>query len=125
MAKLIPMADYCSSGTRGYMFWCPGCKENHSFRTVPLTEEEKVKFPYLLNSDGTNPVWAFDNDLEMPTFSPSLLYKNKCHLFVENGKIRFLPDCSHELAGQTVNMVCFRCHTDRCRNTDVDGPCFH
>lgn len=114
MTKLRSICDYENSGTRGYMFWCPGCKTNHSFRTVPLSEEEKLKFSFLLNSDGTCPVWSFNGDLDFPTFTPSLLYKEKCHLYVESGKIKYLSDCSHELAGQTIDMVCFECHNSQC-----------
>lgn len=28
-----------------------------------------------------------------------------CHHYVRDGKIQFLPDCTHALAGQTVDMV--------------------
>jgi hypothetical protein len=59
--------------------------------------------------------------MEAPTFSPSILvrwtktdpvtglavgekYDMVCHSFVRAGKIQFLSDCSHELAGQTVEM---------------------
>lgn len=29
---------------------------------------------------------------------------NICHSFVRNGKIEFLSDCTHELAGKTVEL---------------------
>lgn len=28
----------------------------------------------------------------------------RCHSFIEGGRIRFLSDCSHALAGQTVEL---------------------
>jgi hypothetical protein len=28
----------------------------------------------------------------------------RCHLFVRDGKIQFLPDCHHALAGQVVDL---------------------
>lgn len=31
--------------------------------------------------------------------------KHVCHSFVTDGKIQFLSDCTHDLAGQTVDMV--------------------
>jgi hypothetical protein len=46
-----------------------------------------------------------------PTFEPSILIsigngpdapRLVCHSFVREGKIQFLGDCTHELAGQTV-----------------------
>jgi hypothetical protein len=74
----------------GYVFYCPGCKCNHSFDC---------------RIDGKRPSWTFDGDIDRPTFSPSLHYPDRvCHLFVKNGQIQFLSDCTHELAGKTVEM---------------------
>ena len=90
-------------------FYCPGCKSVHQ----------------------VNSGWTFNGNREKPTFSPSILvrsghympehqgpecwctYKPKdgtpspfkcecCHSYVEDGNIRFLSDCTHELAGKTV-----------------------
>ena len=52
--------------------------------------------------------WAFNNDLEKPTFSPSLLvksgkdFKEICHSFIREGVWEFLNDCTHDKAGQKV-----------------------
>jgi hypothetical protein len=35
-----------------------------------------------------------------------------CHVFVENGKIRFLDDCTHELAGKTVDIPVWPTNSD-------------
>jgi len=69
--------------------FCPGCKTCH---------------PFDLNR------WQFDGNLELPTFSPSLLCnandpEHRCHSFVRNGEWQFLDDCCHGLKGQTVPMV--------------------
>lgn len=58
--------------------------------------------------------WTFDGNLEQPTFHPSLNVKREptdktrqtkiCHSFVEQGVIKFLGDCTHELAGQAVEL---------------------
>lgn len=70
-----------------WIFWCPGCKENH----------------YI------NDNWTFDGNVEKPTISPSVRVSQDgntlCHLFISAGKIRYLPDCIHELKNQTVDMV--------------------
>lgn len=66
--------------------------------------------------------------MERPTFTPSILVTGvhqltdeehaaymrgdgllparplRCHSFVTNGRIQFLPDCNHALAGQTVDL---------------------
>lgn len=106
--KIQPIVDYHDGPITGYAFWCPGCKEHHSYRTQVLSQAVADEHPHLLNRDGTfPPTWEFDSNLEFPTFSPSLLYATKqprCHLFVQAGKIIYCSDCDHELAGQTVEM---------------------
>lgn len=75
-------------------FRCPGCDDFHTIRV------------------GT---WTFNGDLERPTFSPSVLVRYDvsppnqhlsivCHSFVTDGQIQFLGDCTHALAGQTVDL---------------------
>ena len=71
---------------------CPGCGLGHPFRTR-----------------GDGPKWTWNGDMEAPTFSPSMLVnkdypKSRCHSFVENGKIRFLGDCHHDLKNTTVDL---------------------
>lgn len=54
--------------------WCPGCEQLHPF-TVKLFDKE------LLRPDGTpEPVWYWNQDLLIPTFSPSMLAYNSVHL---------------------------------------------
>lgn len=70
-----------------HAFFCPGCERVHGF-------DER---------------WTFNGDYEKPTFSPSLLVnqshpESKCHSFVTDGKIQFLSDCHHNLAGQMVEI---------------------
>ena len=76
----------------GWLVECPGCGNLHRFDAR----------------------WTFNNDLDKPTFTPSLLvngnmqYHNpampRCHSFVTDGKIQFLGDCTHFLAGKTVEL---------------------
>lgn len=81
-----------------WAFWCPGCKQNHSYCTQRRDAVDK------------GPVWQWNGNKERPTFSPSLLvWKDypgrRCHLFVTDGEIRYCGDCDHALAGKTVPMV--------------------
>lgn len=72
------------------MWWCAGCDEPHAI-------------------DGT---WSFNGDVDKPTFQPSVLVtgysrhsvERRCHTFVTDGRIQYLNDCSHSLAGQTLDM---------------------
>jgi hypothetical protein len=83
-------------------FHCPGCDDYHQIRT------------------GENG-WTWDGSAEAPTFSPSVLVTyaanpdasdefaewrtaRRCHSFVRAGRIEFLSDCTHALAGQTVDL---------------------
>jgi len=76
----------------GYWFNCPGCGDPHVIPTLP-------------NERG----WAFMGDEETPTFEPSILVHEtsvtpRCHSFVRAGRIEFLSDSTHALAGQTVDL---------------------
>ena len=86
------LAKYTSTdeGEVSYWFWCPGCAEGHRF----IVEAPK------------EPRWSFNGDLQRPTVSPSLLIRgvNQCHLFIKEGKLQFLSDCTHRLANQTLEM---------------------
>jgi hypothetical protein len=72
-------------------FHCPGCKMVHRINV-------NAPSPY----NGAQ--WTWDGNVDKPTFHPSLLIPNRCHSFIQAGKIQFLPDCDHELAGRTVDL---------------------
>jgi len=83
--RIIPESETVNQ----LQFMCPGCKEVHSL----------------------NNTWSFNNDVNNPTVSPSVLVRwtyagvpKICHSFITNGKIQFLNDCTHELADQTVDL---------------------
>lgn len=73
-----------------YEFYCPGCEEKH------VIDDR----------------WSFNGNTDAPTFGPSVNRqlnlpdgpKTICHSFIKDGKIRFLNDCTHDLAGQTVEL---------------------
>ena len=77
---------------KAYWFMCPGCEMAHK---------------YEVRSDGKQPSWKFNGDMEKPTFTPSLLNTNpdfRCHLFIKEGRIQFCGDCWHDLSGKTVDL---------------------
>ena len=76
------------NGQTQYWFNCPGCKNTHAFHV---------------------PHWTWNGSFDKPTFNPSLLCnghdpQSRCHLFITAGKIEFLSDCYHELAGKTLEI---------------------
>lgn len=87
----------------GYVaFRCPGCERKHVIQV----------------GEGRAPRWSFDGNFDRPTFSPSILVTYPgpdagqdgappavCHSFVTDGQVRFLNDCTHALAGQTVPLA--------------------
>lgn len=83
----------------GYCFHCVGCDDEHVVPTEGPT------------------AWQFNGDVDRPTLSPSILVyerqhmtdagvvtRPRCHSFVRDGRIEYLGDCGHALAGQTINL---------------------
>lgn len=76
-----------------------------------LIECPACDMPHVVGTASPGPIWSFNGDLEKPTLSPSILaqwdegeVKKVCHSFVKDGMIQYLNDCTHELAGQTVEL---------------------
>ncbi len=86
----------------GYMFKCLGCDDSHSIRT-----------------EGPGSNWQCTGGVDSPTVSPSILVReyndpiddkkvtSTCHSFIADGRIQYLSDCSHKLAGQTIDLPDF------------------
>lgn len=52
--------------------------------------------------------WTWNRSTELPTLKPSVLTTNgafRCHSWINDGKVIFLSDCSHEFAGKTVDLL--------------------
>lgn len=91
------------TGEESVWFWCSPCDTHHRFVTK--------------RADGAppqSPQWGWNGDLDKPTFTPSLfcnrdatpediaLGAHRCHLFLREGMVQYLNDCSHSAAGTTV-----------------------
>lgn len=104
LSKVLRSADDGCGGTR-LIFRCPGCDDVHQIGI----------------GAGPGPRWTYNGNTERPTFSPSVLVtypanpdadddfaewrtERRCHSFVRDGQIQFLSDCTHALAGQTVDL---------------------
>ncbi len=94
------MTKVHKSDNGNHAIWCPGCESVHVI----------------------DKRWAFNGDLDKPTFHPSLKvngnpkYKHPtaplCHSYIVDGEIKFLPDCTHAMAGQTVDLPEFKWSND-------------
>lgn len=85
----------------GIQFHCPGCNYPHIIPTKNGLRGEAG--------------WDWNGSLETPTLHPSVLvhrvlgeggvtYRPRCHSIVTDGKIEFLGDSGHALAGRTVEL---------------------
>lgn len=115
MGYLSPKLRSVACG--GLIFHCPGCNEKHVVSV----------------GAGAGPRWGYNDNPDSPTFTPSILVQSghyvdgnttncwcayiaqhpddqypihcmTCHSFVTDGRIQFLADCTHALAGQTVDL---------------------
>lgn len=100
-----------SSADGGLLFWCAGCDGAHQ----------------VMVGAGSGPRWGYNGNPDKPTLTPSILVRGVdrltdeerdrvmagerieprpivCHSFVTDGRIQFLSDCTHALAGQTVDL---------------------
>jgi hypothetical protein len=98
-------------------FYCPGCGESHAIDRTRWTvdiESETISPSVLLHENWRMPKdWDYE---KAPKDENGELLKQengkilgaiksyRCHSFVRNGKIQYLNDCTHELAGKTVDM---------------------
>ncbi len=94
MSGFKRLTPYLSISNKKYFFECPGCKYLHPYNVDPSLPQ----------------CWQFNGNYDKPTFTPSLLVngshpESRCHLYLTDGKIQFLSDCHHELAGKTVDMI--------------------
>ena len=84
----------------GKKIWidCPGCDGPHVLRLASAFPE--------------SPRWTWNGSLEAPTLDPSIMSswehptdgRQVCHSFVRGGRIEFLGDCTHAMAGKTVDL---------------------
>jgi hypothetical protein len=92
--KLKPFSNEDRS-TEGFSFFCPGCGHGHVYYTKGSL------------------AWSFNGNVDSPTFTPSLLNtcpnhpdpkQRVCHLFLTDGKLAYCGDCTHDLAGKTIEL---------------------
>lgn len=81
-----------------------------------MSRVEKLDDCYLIYSPGDmqhvvfDKRWTFNGDYNRPTFRPSMLLnanapgRQRSHFFVTDGRIEYLSDCDHAMAGQTVEI---------------------
>jgi hypothetical protein len=103
-------------------FKCPGCGDIHALNvgsgpgphwTYNGNPEAPTLHPSILATSGHHcsghvtgsECWCTYDDAHPD--DPSGFKCYVCHSFVVDGRIRFLSDCTHALAGQTVDLPTF------------------
>jgi len=85
-----------SDGGQKFCFHCPACGFSHWFKI------------------GGQPSWTWNEDFNKPTIKPSIKAYGGvkggegyfvCHSFVTDGRIKYLNDCTHDKAGQTLDLI--------------------
>lgn len=83
---------------------------SHVMIHIPSRTYPEV-FPVILRGSrsGTG-CWTWNGDTESPTIRPSVLTQNhsgtfRCHSWVNDGKARFLDDCSHDMKNTEVDLL--------------------
>lgn len=104
MDKTLFQRRIRTDGSHLLLFWCPGCRTHHGITVAGVSAPRNA------------PCWTFDGDFQCPTVSPSVRTKweggdevRVCHLYIRQGRLVYLNDCNHDLAGQTVPMQEVRC----------------
>ncbi len=113
------LRDWEGGGRRGFQFWCPGCNKNHSVSvgeggwSYNGNPEAPTFSPSVLLEGGHYAPGHKPEDGCWCTYNAEKIAKGEepsgftcgvCHSFVNDGMIRFLNDCTHALAGQTVKL---------------------
>jgi hypothetical protein len=107
---------------------CPPAEVTHLMLNLPGPYSRRM-LPVMIGGrrEGT-PNWTWNGSTESPTLKPSILVKGTvpltdeeadrihagekftpvpciCHTFVNDGRVQFLDDCTHEFAGQTLDLL--------------------
>ncbi|RUV07937.1 ammonia monooxygenase [Mesorhizobium sp. M1A.F.Ca.IN.020.03.2.1] len=106
------------------MFWCPGCNEAHvvtvgegpgprwgfngDYARPTFTPSVVVQSGHYVAGQEGKTCWCKYNAEQVAAGKEPAPFKcSVCHSFVTDGQIQFLADCTHALAGQTVELHAF------------------
>lgn len=109
--KIREISSTLHDGIVGYSFWCVACNRRHAF--------------YTHDGYTNNRSWTLVSK-EPVTVQPSIKLTGHygdienfcCHLFIQNGRLIYLSDCTHHLAGKEVDMIDFPISTYEENNED-------
>ncbi len=96
-------------GSNGERIYCAKEDATHLILNIP-NNKHPIALPVIL--DGVkkikSPCWSWNGSVDCPTLRPSILttcMDFRCHSWITDGQAQFLSDCSHDLAGKTVDLL--------------------
>ena len=115
------LRNWCNpeNGDEGLSYWCQGCDSWHSIKTKGAGSwgwngnvDRPTSTPSVLlqgkrmteKGRAEHQAWVAAG---MPKPAPATFDSAPycCHSFVTDGRVQFLGDCTHQLAGQTVELA--------------------
>ena len=77
-------------GGRGWLHYCPGCRQAHRIDTPPATFNGDEQFP------------TFSTKQRIEQYGQGGMLTRCCHYRIQRGRIEYLKETTHDLAGQAV-----------------------
>lgn len=87
-----------------YKFWCPGCNKGHCVSSSWQIDLSTDTLSPSVLAYSRNYLINPDLEGDALTAPENVGTTPQCHSFVRNGRIEFLSDSTHALAGQTVDL---------------------
>ncbi len=100
---------------------CEPSEATHVRLHMPGPLENRIIPVMIGGTRAGTPNWTWNGSVDSPTLKPSILTRGStgftdldggrtvtdhvCHSFVNDGKVQFLSDCTHEFAGQTLDLL--------------------
>ena len=116
--KAKPLKINTSQDENGYME-CSVEEATHIELKLPCPLDHRI-IPIIISGSRDSHseiVWSWNGDIEKPTLKPSVLTSGgrwdekmekytqyRCHTWITDGKARFLSDCTHDKANQTIEL---------------------
>lgn len=110
--KAQPLKYDNTDGTTRYLY-CEPLEATHVRLHLP-GPLSNLHIPVLVGMSKTRAgthCWSWNGDVEKPTLRPSIRNDFRPHeplvnhVWITDGQVIFLGDCSHELAGQTLDLL--------------------
>lgn len=109
MAKAKPLKH--DAALPGYVPCEPGAA-THLMLHLPGPLPNRIVPVMIGGKRAGTPNWTWNGSVDLPTLKPSVLTRGGdadneiiCHSWINDGKVQFLNDCNHDLAGQTLDLL--------------------